>query len=120
MRLLIDAQLPPRLRDWFEDQGVDASHVMDLENGLRLPDAELWRIAKMERQVIVTKDMDFYGLSTMYGSPPSVLILRYGNCSNAAMIRHLSRGWPEASNRLADNAARLILLYRDSMEVYPS
>jgi predicted nuclease of predicted toxin-antitoxin system len=120
VRLLIDAQLPPRLRGWFDDQGVDASHVMDIENGLRLPDVELWRIAKEERQIIVTKDMDFYGLSTIYGSPPSVLILRYGNCSNATMIRHLSRAWPVARDRLADNAASLILLYRDSVEIYPS
>ena len=33
MRLLVDAQLPPALCDWFEDRGFAAEHVRDVLGG---------------------------------------------------------------------------------------
>ncbi|MBK8695064.1 MAG: DUF5615 family PIN-like protein [Deltaproteobacteria bacterium] len=48
MKFLIDAQLPPRLVGWLVARGQEARHVVDLPDGLRLPDAEIWRLAAAE------------------------------------------------------------------------
>ena len=41
MKFLIDAQLPPRLVGWLVARGHEARHVVDLPDGLRMPDAEI-------------------------------------------------------------------------------
>lgn len=97
---------------------TEAVHASDLENGLRLPDIKLWEIAKENGWVIVTKDMDFFELSAIHGSRPKVLILRYGNCANETMLAYLSEAWPKLENRLSDDNVRLIILGRESMEIY--
>jgi len=118
VRFLIDAQLPPCLASWLVDRGVDAIHVNDLENGLRLPDIELWRIAKVETRIIVTKDMDFIELSAVYGVPPRVVILRYGNCGNDELLNYLREAWAEVKKCINSETVRLILLGRDTIDLY--
>lgn len=120
MKLLIDVQLPPQLVRWFKERGTDAIHAADLENGLRLPDIKLWQIAKENDWLIATKDMDFFELSAVHGAQPKVLILRYGNCANETMLTYLSEVWPKLEKRFSDDDVRLILLGRESMEIYRS
>ena len=120
MRFLIDVQLPPRLVSWFENRGAEAVHAADLENGLRLPDIKLWQIAKENDWIIATKDMDYFELSAVHGARPKVLILRYGTCANETMLDYLSEVWPKLEEQLSDDDVRLILLGRESMEIYPS
>ena len=56
MKFLIDAQLPPRLVGWLTARGFEATHVAEMPNGLRMPDAEIWEHASHEGSVIVSKD----------------------------------------------------------------
>jgi predicted nuclease of predicted toxin-antitoxin system len=118
VRFLIDAQLPPKLAQWLNDRNADAIHVSDIVNGLFLPDIKLWNIARSEDRIIVTKDMDFFELSAVYGAPPRVIILRFGNCSNNMMLMNLSSAWTNLVNYLNDPHVRLILLNMESMEIY--
>lgn len=48
---------------------------------MRSSDLEVWNYAKNEGFCIVSKDSDYYQLSILYGWPPKVLWLRFGNCS---------------------------------------
>ena len=119
MTFLIDAQLPPHLKQWLRDVGAeDATHVGDHPGGLNLSDPNIWELAKNESSIMVTKDMDFLAISNIYGSPPQVVILRYGNCSNQTLLSYLSVAWKETAVRLSHKDTRLIVLMRDRLEVY--
>ena len=86
MNFLVDAQLPVALARWLSGKGLEARHVSDL--GLdEAPDAEIWRRAKDERLIIVTKDDDFRLLSDrLERIPPQVVWVRIGNCRKQALI----------------------------------
>ncbi|MBN4054625.1 DUF5615 family PIN-like protein [Nitrospira defluvii] len=93
-------------------------HISELVGGLRMSDSKVWEAAKDKGQIIVTKDIDFFDMSIRRGSPPIVLLIRYGNCSNAEMIRYLSNSWKELGARLDKTDARLTTLTRETMEVH--
>jgi predicted nuclease of predicted toxin-antitoxin system len=42
-------------------------------------DTEIWEYAKRYNLIIVTNDEDFLNLSSIYGFPPKVILLRTGN-----------------------------------------
>lgn len=97
MRLLIDAQLPPRLCDWFAERGFVATHVID-ELGGQTPDRDIARHAERHALVIVTKDDDF-----RLRHPPiraRLLWLRCGNITNRGLRTWLDARWPAIEERL--------------------
>lgn len=76
MRLLLDANLSPRIAERLNGAGHDAVHVADL-NLLAAADPVLIRKAADEDRVIVTADTDFAALLALGGaSAPSVVLLR--------------------------------------------
>jgi len=86
VKFLVDAQLPPALGQWLRDAGYDAQAVRAV--GLReAEDGVIWQHAKVHGLVIVTKDEDFALRVHSSESGPSVLWLRVGNTSNAALQR---------------------------------
>ncbi|UNX55560.1 DUF5615 family PIN-like protein [Georgenia sp. TF02-10] len=48
MKLLVDAQLPPRLATYLRLKGHDAVHTVSLPGGVLVPDAEIAAIADRE------------------------------------------------------------------------
>lgn len=65
MKFLIDVQLAPLLKKWFLGKDAEeAIHVSELIGGLRLSDSKVWDAAKDKGQIIVTKDIDFFDMST--------------------------------------------------------
>jgi predicted nuclease of predicted toxin-antitoxin system len=84
VRFLIDAQLPPAFAESFRREGHEGIPVRDV--GLRdASDGEIWRYARAEGLVIVSKDEDFALRVRRSGPPPSVLWLRVGNVSTRAL-----------------------------------
>jgi predicted nuclease of predicted toxin-antitoxin system len=86
MRLWLDAQLPPKLADWINQQGLalEATPVRDL--GLRdALDPEIFQAARKAKALVMTKDRDFINLLEQNGPPPQVIWLRSGNSSNLAL-----------------------------------
>lgn len=78
MKLLFDQNLSPRLPRLLADLFPDSVHVRDV--GLRdAPDADIWRFAKENGFVIVSKDSDFQQRSLLYGFPPKFVWVRVGN-----------------------------------------
>lgn len=102
MRVLIDAQLPPALCSWFEDQGIEAEHVSNVLGG-QTPDSAIADYASAGKLVLVTKDDDF-----RLRFPPSgyrLIWLRCGNITNHALRQWLGDRWPEVQRRLSDGEA---------------
>lgn len=52
-------------------------------------DRAIWNYAREHDFVIVTKDDDYLDLSAHHGSPPVVIRLVMGNCSNARVLAAL-------------------------------
>ena len=61
MKFLVDAQLPPALARWIARPGHQAAHVFEI--GLQsADDPVIWRRAREDGTVIVSKDEEFIGL----------------------------------------------------------
>jgi len=85
MRLLIDANLSPRLLDPLRAAGHDVTHVLDL--GLATAtDSEIFDRAVTDRFAIVTADSDFAML----------LALRRATSPSVIQLRHVAELGPEA------------------------
>ncbi|HEX8301471.1 DUF5615 family PIN-like protein [Sphingomonas sp.] len=99
MRLLIDAQLPPALCGWFEERGIEASHVRDVLGG-QAPDRDIADYVESHELVLVTKDDDF-----LFRFPPSqsqLIWLRCGNISNRGLRLWLEPRWSAIAARLVE------------------
>ena len=89
MKILIDAQLPPNLKIMLAEAGHEALHVVDV--GLRdAEDAQVWGYAVQQETAILTKDEDFAVRRLREPIGPTIIWVRVGNCSRAALVRWLT------------------------------
>jgi predicted nuclease of predicted toxin-antitoxin system len=80
MKLLFDQNLSYRLVPALESLYPGSVHIRDV--GLATADDEtVWNYAKQHGLVIVSKDMDVYHRSILFGHPPKVVWIRLGNCT---------------------------------------
>ncbi|KOR32375.1 hypothetical protein TI05_07695 [Achromatium sp. WMS3] len=78
MKLLLDENLSRRIVPHITSYYPGSSQIALL--GLeQATDKDIWDYAYQHDFVIVTKDYDFIDLSTLYGSPPHVVLLKTGN-----------------------------------------
>jgi predicted nuclease of predicted toxin-antitoxin system len=76
MRLLVDANLSPRVAIRLRDAGYETIHVGDVEL-LRASDMEIAAYAVAERRTVVSADSDFATMLAFNGqSAPSLVLLR--------------------------------------------
>ncbi len=78
VKLLFDQNLSYRLVQKVHEAYPDSVHVAALKMD-RVNDFEIWKYAKQNGYVIVTKDSDFNELCTLYDFPPFIIWLRLGN-----------------------------------------
>ena len=109
MKLLFDHNLSLRLVRQLNDLFPHASHValVGLE---RVSDDDVWRYARDNGFIIVTKDSDFGDLSVLRSFPPHVVWLRIGNCSTAEIESLLRRSHPTISAFVSESATGLLTL----------
>lgn len=82
MKLLFDENLSHRLAKSLSDLYPGSVHLRDC--GLRgASDEEVWRYARENNFVLVSKDSDFSQRIALFGSPPKVVWLRIGNCTTS-------------------------------------
>jgi predicted nuclease of predicted toxin-antitoxin system len=99
MRLLVDAQLPPALARWFGERAIAATPVREL--GLRdSDDGSIWNFATAGGWTVVTKDEDFVARCIGNPAAPSVVWLRFGNCTNRVLFAWLEPLLPDIKDRL--------------------
>ena len=96
MIIWVDAQLSPALARWISETfGMQAHAVRDL--GLRnAKDAEIFRAARQEGVVVLSKDSDFVDLVERLGPPPQVLWLTCGNTTDVWLKHVLAAELPRA------------------------
>jgi predicted nuclease of predicted toxin-antitoxin system len=82
MKFFIDTQLPPKLAKFLSEEGFDAIHSTDLQNGHLLSDKEITLLAVQQERIIVTEDSDFFDRFFIKGIPPIILFVKLGNISN--------------------------------------
>jgi predicted nuclease of predicted toxin-antitoxin system len=110
MKLLLDANLSPRLIAKLESLYPGSSHVDQL--GLRdSADTEIWEHAKANGYAIASKDDDFQQQSAVHGHPPKVILIQTGNCSTNRVLELLRTCHPHALDFDADDSASLLVLH---------
>ena len=116
MKFFVDANLPPRLCPWLASRGHEAEHLFD-RNLLRARDSAIWDVARSENRVIFSKDVDFYDRALLFGSPPQVVRVAVGNCSNDRLLEILNANWKDVEAALTAGS-RLISITQEKIEVF--
>ncbi len=78
MKLLFDQNLSRRLSARLSAIFPDSTHVV-FEQLDTSDDEVVWKFAKVNGYVVVSKDSDFRQLSFLHGQPPKTIWLRIGN-----------------------------------------
>lgn len=90
-RFLIDANLPRWFHLW---SGGDFVFAHDFGPGWT--DEELWKRARTDSLVIVTKDADFRIRMMVATPPPRVIHVRFGNLKVREFFTIMTARWAEA------------------------
>ena len=93
MKLLLDENLSHRLVPRLQPAYPGTSQVTLVGLG-SADDLAVWRFARDNGFVLVTKDNDFLDLAAQHGPPPMVIRLALGNSSNAQVLSALLNGQP--------------------------
>jgi predicted nuclease of predicted toxin-antitoxin system len=107
LKLLFDVNLSPALVQILVDLAPGSEHVANCSIGT--DDDGIWDFARVNDFVIVSKDTDFYRMSTLLGAPPKVVWLRVGNAGTVA-IASLLRASHEALLQFEQDAAAALLI----------
>jgi predicted nuclease of predicted toxin-antitoxin system len=85
VKLLFDENLSPRLVSAFSGDFPGSAHVREV--ALKgSTDTLIWRFARENEFVVVSKDSDFRDLSFVAGQPPKAIWLDVGNVSTSAIV----------------------------------
>lgn len=117
MKSLVDANLPPHLCRWLRARGHEAGHLVDSDL-LRATDTEIWDRGRNEQVIILSKGVDFYDRSLLFGAPPQVLHIAVGNCSNARLLHILDSEWSRIDAALS-SGSKLVSITQQKIEVFP-
>ena len=91
MKILLDANISYKLCKKLTPIFGECDHV-DLI-GLNVPaqDIDIWKYAKDNGYIIITKDDDFMNLLEIKGFPPKIVLLKTGNSSSKALMELLEK-----------------------------
>ncbi len=116
MRLLIDANLSPRVAARLRDASYDAQHVVDVGLGTAT-DADIVTWATDHEQIIVSSDSDFSAiLARQRRTRPSFVLLRHLNeLAPDQQAELLLANLPGVTDDLA--AGAVVTILRDRMRI---
>lgn len=86
MKFLVDAQLPKSISDFFNSQGFDSVHTLELPAQNKTKDGYIARIATEQDRIVVTKDSDFLESFLIKKEPSKLLLLKTGNIKNGELL----------------------------------
>jgi len=110
VKLLLDENISRRIVPALQQEfpGTTQVALVGLD---RTEDRTLWEFAKTGGFTIVSKDDDFFGLLSMLGYPPKVILLALGNCTNQQIIDALLRSRSEIEAMLANDDVGVVEVY---------
>lgn len=94
IELWLDMQMSPQLAKWIiKTFGVKTTSSYQLEFNTEEDEIIFLKAKGLQSIIVVTKDRDFAELQNRLSSPPKIILLKTGNCSNKEMklilIEHL-------------------------------
>ena len=110
VKLLFDQNLSPKLINRLSDLYPNSNHL-DLLGLGTADDSVVWKYAKDNNFVVVTKDADFADLSVLRGFPPKVVWIRRGNCSTDTIEDILRNHNSEIEDLAADLTSGILTLF---------
>jgi len=108
-RLLIDENLPFTLVRLLD---TDCLHVSEI--AAQASDSLLWKTARENNWIVLTRDTDFFDRLLVHGAPPKVVWVRLGNIRKNALIELLIKRWPVVQQLLEAND--LVEIHLDRLE----
>lgn len=108
-RFLIDENLPYFFKLWKSEE---FTHVFDLKKSMS--DSDIWKFAKENNMVIVTKDADFSNRIMLESPPPKIIHTKIGNLKIQELYTFLNALWPTIIGLLENS--NLITVYNDRIE----
>lgn len=109
MKLLFDHNISPRLIERLKDAYPDANHVSLLDMD-QVSDEFIWKYARKNGYIIVTKDSDFNDLTVLHGFPPKVIWLQIGNCKTFEIEALLRINYVNINEFISDLETGILLL----------
>ncbi len=100
MKFLLDAQLPPTLRQLFIDKGYDCIHTIDLDMGNNTPDKVINTISVNEQRILIIKDSDFFDSFMIRNEPYKLILVKMGNASKKELIQFFHEKFGEIIEKL--------------------
>jgi predicted nuclease of predicted toxin-antitoxin system len=111
MKSLLDAQLPPSLKQLFIDKGYDCIHTLDLELGNNTPDDIINNISITEKRILITKDGDFFDSFMIRNEPYKLIIVKLGNTSRKELIHFFNDRFEDIIEKI--KVEKMILLRKE-------
>jgi len=110
LKLLLDQNLSYRLLARLEPvfPGTTQIHRLGMEHA---DDMDIWRFAREQGFVIVTKDSDFFEKTVVLGFPPKVIWLKCGNVPIRRVEEILIQGQEAIRSFVEDETAACLELY---------
>jgi len=116
MNFLIDANLPRRLVNLFNERGHHAVHTLDLPRGNTTEDIAILQYSEENDCVITTKDSDFTTSFWLNNHPNKLLLISTGNISNKELEVLLVSNFDQIITDLSSN--RFVELSREHVIVH--
>ncbi len=111
MKLLFDANISYRIVKKLQKDFPHSLHVSKTGINPPISDRLIWQFARQNDFVIVTYDEDFYELSNLYGSPPKIIWLRFGNLPTEIITQKLLKFKTEIQNLILDPNTDLLEIF---------
>jgi predicted nuclease of predicted toxin-antitoxin system len=108
MKFLLDAQLPPSLKQLFIERGYDCVHTLGLELGNETPDKAINRLSVTEQRIVVTKDSDFFDSFVIKNEPYKLILVKLGNTSKKELLDIFKNRFEEIIGQIT--AENMVLL----------
>ncbi|MEO6329403.1 MAG: DUF5615 family PIN-like protein [Ginsengibacter sp.] len=112
MKFLLDAQLPPSLKQLFTDNGYDCIHTLDLELGNDTPDKIINQISVSEQRILITKDSDFFDSFLIKKEPYKLIMVKLGNTSKKELIQFFNDQFSKLIEKI--KVENMILLSKEN------
>ncbi len=91
MSFLVDMPISPEVARWLIEKGYDAVHASQIELG-RAKDKKIIEVAREQKRIIITADLDFPQILALSGATsPGIILFRGGNYSESEMLSLIAR-----------------------------
>ncbi len=111
LEIWVDTNISPIIAKWMGEYlriKVKSSYTLDFH---RMDDLKIYYLAKDHGNVVlVSKDADFPELISRLGSPPKLINLKIGNCSNQLLWNRIKPNIDQALKMLANDEIDIVEL----------